>query len=821
MKDSTHTELPTPFANWFERRGWQLRDYQSDMLRRAQSPGDILLIAPTGAGKTLSGFLPSLLELHDAAQDGLHTLYISPLKALTQDIHRNLLEPIEQMELVITAETRTGDTPSHKRQRQRKKPPNLLLTTPESLMLMLSYADAPAIFSKVKRVIIDETHSLIASKRGDFLSLAMARLHDLAPDHQRIGLSATVAYPHSVAAWLGRSGESAEICQVPEAVKPKISLLKSDNRMPFGGFMARYAIDEIYQTISNAQTTLVFVNTRAQSELMFQMLWEANREALPIALYHGSLSKEQRRKTEGMMASGLLRAIVCTSALELGIDWGSVDKVIQVGAPKGVSRLLQRIGRANHRFDEPSDALLVPANRFEALECQAAIDAIEAGQLDGDKPMPGALDIVPQFILNCLCSAAATPDTLYQQVLNAAPYQGVERADFDKLWAFTANGGNALAAYERYQRLTESPDGSFTPADRRVIQRHRQNIGTIVEAGRLKVKRIRRGNQGKIIGEVEEYFASQLTPGDSFLFAGEVLVFDAIRDMQLHARPGKGREPKIPSYVGGQMPLSTFLADGVRRILSAPSHWPVLPAQVREWLALQAEFSRIPQPGEVLVEQFPYRKAYHTLYYTFEGRKANQTLGMLLTRRMEKMGVKPLSFSVTDYGLSVCAVEPITAEELGSLFQPDILGDELEDWMLQAPMLKRSFRQVAVVSGLTEQRYHSSKKTMKQVTFSTDLIYDTLREHDPDHVLLGVARADAERELLDLRRLADLLIRFVDKAHLINLDRVSPMAIPIVLDVRSEQVKGAGAHAVLEQATLYEEAESMLDEVRAHLSGSH
>ncbi|GGW83435.1 ligase-associated DNA damage response DEXH box helicase [Alteromonas halophila] len=819
MTTASHVKLPATFANWFEEKGWQVRDYQFDMLARAAEDKDILLIAPTGAGKTLSGFLPSLLDLHEAPQDGLHTLYISPLKALTQDIHRNLLEPIAQMQLDITAETRTGDTPSHKRQRQRKKPPNLLLTTPESLMLMLSYADAPAIFGRVKRVIVDETHSLIASKRGDFLTLAMARLKHLAPAHQRIGLSATVAHPDSVAAWLGRSGQPADICHVPEAVKPQITMLKSDNRMPFGGFMARYAIDEIYQVICQARTTLVFVNTRAQSELMFQMLWEANREGLPIALYHGSLSKEQRRKTEDMMASGLLRAIVCTSALELGIDWGSVDKVIQVGAPKGVSRLLQRIGRANHRFDEPSDALLVPANRFEALECQAAIDAIAAGSLDGDKPMPGALDILPQFILNCLCSAAASPEAIYQQVLDAAPYQGTDRADFNKLWTFTANGGNALAAYDRYQRLSKKPDGTFKPADRRVIQRHRQNIGTIVEAGRLKVKRIRRGNQGKIIGEVEEYFASQLTPGDSFLFAGEVLVFDAIRDMQLHARPGKGKEPKIPSYVGGQMPLSTFLADGVRDMLAAPQRWQALPAQVQEWLDLQAAFSRIPQPGEVLVEQFPYRKAYHTLYYTFEGRKANQTLGMLLTRRMEKMGIKPLSFSVTDYGLSVCAVNSINDSQLAALFQPDILGDELEDWMLQAPMLKRSFRQVAVVSGLTEQRYHSSQKTMKQVTFSTDLIYDTLREHDPDHVLLAVARADAERELLDLRRLADLLIRFVDKAHLVSLKKVSPMAIPIVLDVRSEQVKGAGAHALLEQATLYEEAESMLDEVRAYLSG--
>lgn len=819
--ESVDITLPKPFVNWFKKRGWTLRDYQRDMLERAQTEKATLLIAPTGAGKTLSGFLPSLTSLHTAPRDGLHTLYISPLKALTQDIHRNLLEPVEEMGLDITVETRTGDTPSHKRQRQRKRPPNMLLTTPESLMLMLSYADADRLFGNVERVIVDEVHSLIANKRGDFTALALARLQQFSPQCQRIGLSATVAWPELLASWLGGTDNPAGILQVPATTKPKIHILESKTRMPFGGFMARYAIEDIYQAVSRAQTTLVFVNTRAQSELLFQMLWEQNKAALPIALYHGSLSKEQRRKTEALMAQGVLRAIVCTSALELGIDWGDVDQVIQVGAPKGVSRLLQRIGRANHRLDEPSRAMLVPANRFEALECQAALNAVMADELDGDKPQSGALDILPQFILNCLCSQADTPEQLYKLVLNASPYQGVDWETFEKLWWFTVDGGYALRAYERYQRLTKRDDGRYEPANRRVIQRHRQNIGTIVEAGRLKVKRIRRGNQGKIIGEVEEYFASQLVAGDTFIFAGEVLKFEAIRDMQLHARPVKGGEPKIPSYAGGQMPLSTYLADGVRSILAEPAQWKKLPMQVQEWLELQQAFSKIPDPENVLIEQFPYRNAWYTLYYTFEGRKANQTLGMLLTRRMEKFGVKPLSFSVTDYGLSVCSVNPVTSSQLARLFQPDILGDELEDWMLQAPMLKRSFRQVAVVSGLTEQRYHSSQKTMKQVTFSTDLIYDTLREHDPDHILLSVARADAERELLDLRRLADMLIRFVDSTVLVNLEKVSPMAIPIVLDVRSEQVKGAGAHAMLEQADLYAEAQAMLDDVRALLSGNH
>ncbi|MBU2980148.1 ligase-associated DNA damage response DEXH box helicase [Alteromonas sp. C1M14] len=811
--------FPNLFYRWFKQQGWTLRAYQREMLSAVSSHRSTLLVAPTGAGKTLSGFLPSLADLYKHPRSGLHTLYISPLKALTNDIHRNLTTPVAEMSLPISIETRTGDTSSYKRQRQRKKPPNILLTTPESLMLLLSYSDGATFFKNLHSVIIDEVHSLVGNKRGDFTALALARLNEIAPQHRRIGLSATVADPKGISRWLGVTGEPAQVVHVPQITQPDVTLLAPTQRMPFGGFMAGYAMEAVYQAIKKTKTALVFVNTRAQAERVFQMLWEQNRDGLAIALYHGALAKEQRRKTEALMAENKLRAIVSTSALELGIDWGNIDLVIQVGAPKGISRLLQRIGRANHRLDEPSQALLVPANRFEAIECKAAIEAIAKGKLDAETLTPGALDVLPQFIVNCVCSGPTTRDQVYEQVVNAPPYQDVTKAEFDRLWRFAANGGEALNGYGRFLRMTVDEGGFFRPASQRVIQRHRQNIGTIVEAGRLKVKRITRGNRGTIVGDVDEYFAQQLVPGDTFLFAGEVLKFEAIRDMQLHGKPAKSKDPKIPRYTGGQLSLSTFLADEVRGILKNPNSWATLPLQVQQWLQLQRAFSTLPSNDNILVEQFPYRKANQVLFYTFEGRKANQTLGMLMTRRMEKKGLKPLSFSATDYGLSVAMLETLDKRMLNTLFQPDILGDELEDWMLHAPMLKRSFRQVAVVSGLTEQRYHSRSKTMKQITFSTDLIYDTLREHDPDHILLTVTRMDAERELLDLRRLADMLIRFHDKLVFQDLPKVSPLAIPMVQALGSESITGAGAHELIAQAELYKEAESMLDEVRALLGG--
>ncbi len=800
--------------------GWQPHAYQRAMVDAFRARQSTLLIAPTGGGKTLSGFLPSLIDVHETGVQGIHTLYVSPLKALTNDIERNLIRPIAGMGLAVTVESRTGDTPPAKRARQRRAPPNIFLTTPESLMLMLSSPDAAHLFSDLRAVIVDEVHSFAATKRGDFTALALSRLSALSPRHVRTGLSATVADPAALAAWLGQSGSPANVLQSGLPTKPDVRILVPDGmRMPYGGFMARYAVPAIYEAIRQARTSIVFVNTRAQAELMLQMLWDANEDNLPIALYHGSLDREHRRRTEAMMAAGKIRSVVATAALELGIDWGDVDLVIQVAAPKGVSRLLQRVGRSNHRLDIPSRAFLVPANRFEALECQAALTAIENGQLDGEAPSPGSLDVVAQHILSCACSAPVHPEALYNEIRTALPYAGLNRDVFDRLFQFAVDGGYVLRAYDRYKRLTEMPDGRYRIANVMTARRHRQNIGVIVEAARLKVKRVSSAGRlgGRVLGEVEEYFAQGLTPGDTFFFAGEVLTFLGIRDMTLEAKPAPGGEPKVPAYAGGQMPLSTFLADGVRSLLAKPEEWKALPDDVREWLDLQARFSAIPDPDSLLVEHF-FDRRYHTVFYTFAGRKANQTLGMLITRRMEHLGLKPLSFQITDYGLVISHLSPIGRGHVAQFLAPEILGDELEEWILDSPMLKRSFRHVATVTGLVEQQSNAAKKTVRQMTVSTDLIYDVLRRHEPDHILLAVTRRDAERDLLDVKRLAELLTRFQDRWLFMQLDRPSPFSIPVLTDVRIEQVRGAGVEDLLAQASLQLQAEEMMDGVRAAVS---
>ena len=410
------TSLPAPFDAWFAARGWQPHAHQLELIGLDRQGRSALLVAPTGGGKTLAGFLPSLMELAERPAEGLHTLYVSPLKALAVDIHRNLTQPVAEMGLGIAIETRTGDTPAAKRLRQRKRPPNILLTTPESLALLISYAEAPRLFGKLARVVVDELHALAGNKRGDLLALGLARLRRLSPACRLVGLSATVADERALADWLTDRPGAAAIVRGRPGPKPEIEILQTGAYLPWSGHMALHAMDEVYARIRKARTSLVFVNTRAQAELVFQALWRINEENLPIALHHGSLAPEQRRKVEAAMARGSLRAVVATSSLDLGIDWAAIDLVIQVGAPKGASRLIQRIGRANHRLDEPSRALLVPANRFEVLECRAALEAVRENSLDGEPPRAGGLDVLAQHLLGAACSCPFDADAMYAEV---------------------------------------------------------------------------------------------------------------------------------------------------------------------------------------------------------------------------------------------------------------------------------------------------------------------------------------------------------------------------------------------------------------------
>jgi len=802
-----HLDLPPSLEDWFEAKGWQLHDHQAAMISHGLQGQSCLLVAPTGTGKTLAGFLPSLIELDRTASEGLHTIYISPLKALAVDIERNLTAPLAEMNADIRAETRTGDTPQAKRQRQRERPPHILMTTPESLELMLTWPDAAAFFGQVQCVILDEIHALVGQKRGDLLALSLSRLRRLAPGARMVGLSATIANPERLKGWLDPDPQKVAVIRAKTSRKPDVDVLMKSGDLPWAGHSAAYAVEDIYAHIKTHDTTLVFVNTRAQAEILFQSLWRLNDDNLTIGLHHGSLSVEQRRRVEAHMAKGQLRAVVATSSLDLGIDWGNVDLVIQVGAPKGTARLLQRIGRSGHRFDRTSKAILVPANRFEVFECMAALADIDQGILDDPDDHPGGLDVLAQHMVGMAISDPFHPDDLYREVRQAYPYRDLTRDDFDATLDFVATGGYALKAYERFHKLAPGRDGLYRIAHRSVALQWRLNAGTIVETHTLSVRMRGAGTLGKI----EEYFVQSLVAGDTFIFAGRVLAFLGIKASVVEVAPAQATEPKVPAYAGGRLPLTTNLAERIRVMIADPSGWSLYPDSVQQWLSIQRWKSSLPSPDQLLVETFPRGKKQFCVIYGFEGRNAHQTLGMLLTRRMERAGLKPIGFIATDYALALWSLEAVKNPH--DLLSADMLGDDLEEWMQESAMMKRSFRTVATIAGLLEKRHPGAEKTGRQMTVNSDLIYDVLLRHQPDHILMRATRDDAARGLTDIRRLADLLARFDGKIDFRQLDRVSPMAMPLMLEVGREVVTASAVEDGLAEleAELIDEAMGGVD----------
>lgn len=817
--DKAVATLPERFGDWFRSHGWTPRAHQLALLDLAKAGRSALLIAPTGAGKTLAGFLPTLTSLSADGRRksgrGIHTLYVSPLKALAVDIERNLSRPIAEMGLDIALETRTGDTPSHKRLRQKLQPPDILLTTPEQIALLLASREAERLFADLRFVIFDELHSLVASKRGHLLSLGLARLRRHAPALQTIGLSATVSDPQALCRWLvPQTGDAdeASLVEVTGSAKPEITILESGERIPWSGHSARYAMADIYQAVAAHRTTLLFVNTRSQAELVFRELWNINELSLPIALHHGSLDVGQRRKVERAMAENALRAVVATSTLDLGIDWGDVDLVIHIGAPKGASRLAQRVGRANHRMDEPSRAILVPANRFEVMECRAALDANYLGAQDSPPIGAGSLDVLAQHVLGMACAEPFRSDELLAEIRTAEPYRTLDAATFDRVVDFVATGGYALSNYERYSKIRKTADGRWRVAHPRIAQQYRLNVGTIVEMPELNVRLTRargRGTAfrgGRVLGKIEEYFVEALAAGDTFAFAGRTLRFEGIRENECYVSDAPGSDAKVPAYAGGKFPLSTYLAGQVRAILADSTRWQHLPDQVSEWLHLQKQKSVLPGPDKLLIETFPRAERFYMVAYPFEGRLAHQTLGMLLTRRLERAAARPLGFVATDYALAIWSLRDVgrmveTGElALSGLFDEDMLGDDLDAWLAESWMLKRTFRYCAVVSGLIEQRHPGKEKTGRQVTVSTDLVYDVLRTHEPDHILMQATWQEASAGLLDIGRLGDMLRRIKGRIIHKRLDRISPLAVPVMLEIGKEPVSGDANDALLREA---------------------
>ena len=583
----------------------------------------------------------------------------------------------------------------------------------------------------------------------------------------------------------------AEVLIAPSGPAPDIALLPTTTAPPWAGAGGRYAVNDVLKAISEGRSTIVFHNTRAQAELFFQALWLANDDGLPIGLHHGSLAREQRERVEAAMAAGALRGVVATGSLDLGIDWGAVDLVIQIGAPRQIKRLAQRIGRANHRFDSPSVARLVPTNRYDLIECLAAIEALEAGDLDASPRPQAPLDVLCQHILMTACSAPFDADALYAEVASSGPYRDLSRAAFDDCLAFAATGGYALKAYDRWQRLMQR-EGLWGLRDPRTARGIRMNLGTIVGTEMVRVK-ARRGGQ---LGEIEESFAASLRPGDTFLIGGQTVRYDRMHELVVEVTPQKAKDPKIPVFSGQTFATSLELSERVRAMLFDPTLWPKLPQPVQDWLALQQQTSGLPREGALLCESFPHMGREHLVIYGFAGRNAHQTLGLMATRQMEAEGLGPLGFLATDQALLITSLDPV--RDMESLLEVEVLREHFDEWLAETSLLRRTFRNVATVSLLIQRKQIGGRKTGKQATFSSDIIYDTLRRHEPDHLLLRATRAEAQHGLLDFDRLTEMIERR-PKIELHRLERVSPLAAPLLLEMGRVRLAGEGQERNLER----------------------
>ena len=794
--------LPQKFQNWINKRNWGLHTHQIDVLTNSDRKSQ-LLIAPTGSGKTLSGFLPTLIELDRVNFSGLHTVYVSPLKALAADIKRNLMIPIEEMGLNIKVEDRTGDTTAKTKRRQRIDPPQILLTTPESLALLISFPEANALFANLERIIIDEIHALVENKRGHQLLLAISRLQSISKNLRKLALSATVDHPQKIAGFISENDNNCPIIFAEPGPDPNISMLHTTASPPWSGAGATYAVPDVLEQISKHKTTLIFHNTRAQAEIFFHNLWLNNQDNLPVAIHHGSLDLAQRKRVEAAITKGELRAVVCTGTLDLGIDWNEVDLVIQVGAPKNIKRLVQRIGRANHTYNTPSKAIIVPANKFEIVECQAALEAVRDKDLDGEPIASGSLDVLCQHILLVACSGKILPAKLFEEIKQIGAYKNLTHEEFKECMGFCIDGGYALKRYEQWHRLKLDHSGNLILRDPRIANKIRMNVGTIQDTETLKVRTHRRSG-GKPLGEIEEAFAASLTKGDTFLIGGNIVRFESLREMIVEVTHNANKQPKIATFMGTKFATSTKLSDRILDSFENQS-WKDLPADTVNWLNKQKEFSQLPVRNSLLIETFFRKSRHYLVVYGFAGRNANQTLGLILSKKLEELNLAPLGFVANDYATLIWGLEKV--ENPIQLFKFSEIELGLDKWFSGNALMKRTFKAVASVSGLIDRNLPGLRKSGRQTTFSSDILYDTLVKYDPTHLLLKITKDEAMKGLIDFSRIEEMFKRVDDNIIHKNLPHVSPLAAPMLLEVGTIPIEGQARELLLKN-----EANSLMKE---------
>ncbi len=791
---------------WFRTERWDPFPFQEEVWQAYLAGESGLIHAATGTGKTYAAWMGPLLEwLRDYPARGrsaphappLRVLWITPLRALAADTEAALRAPVEDLGLPWTVESRTGDTPAGIRTRQGKRLPTALVTTPESLALLLTRPDTPTLFEHLELVVVDEWHELMSSKRGVQTELALARLRRWRPGLRTWGLSATLGNLATARDTLlgmapGGVQRSGRIVRglVPKALQVDSLIPDTMERFPWSGQIGLRLVPEVVRAIEEGKTTLVFTNTRATAEIWFQALLEACPEwAGVIALHHGSLDRNTREWVEDGIRDGRLRCVVCTSTLDLGVDFTPVDRVLQVGSPKAVGRLIQRAGRSGHQPGAVSRLTCVPTNALELVDVAAARDALAAGAIESRPPVEQPLDLLAQHAVTIAVGGGFRRDELLEEVRTTWAYRNLSDAEWRWVMDFVTRGGQVLGAYPEYNKVVER-NGVYVVRDRMVAMRHRVSIGTIVSEAAMKVKFVR----GKTIGSVEENFIARLRPGDVFTFAGRTLKFVRVREMTAWVRKTTEKTTVVPHWTGARLALSPELAAAVRGKLDEARQQlyrgPEMEA-VRPILELQARWSRLPARDELLIERVRTREGYHLFFYPVEGRLVHEGMAALFAYRLAQLSPITFTLAANDYGFELLSPEPARLEDAieAGLVSPDHLLHDIPASLNAAELARRQFREIARVAGLIFQGYPGTNKSVKQVQASSGLLYDVFARYDPDNLLLFQAHREVLERQLERSRLGRTLERIAQgRVTISDVERPTPLAFALLVDRAREQV---------------------------------
>lgn len=783
---------------WFATKGWIPWDFQHrawEAFRRSESG---LVQVPTGAGKTYAAYLGPLSELIDEHRgrreateitSSLRVLFITPLRAVSRDIELALRAPIDEMNLPLRVESRTGDTAQSVRDKQRERLPEILITTPESLCVLLTRENTPALFSSLSAVIVDEWHELLTSKRGTQVELCLARLREFAPRARTWTLSATLPNLNQAArAAVGMAAPDPTIIRGEMRREITIQTLTPapGSRMPWAGHLGMHMLPRVVEALDPAVSTLVFTNTRSQSELWFQAILHAKPEWEPIlALHHGSLDRDEREAVEGGLKSGTLRIVVATSSLDLGVDFSSVERVIQIGSVKGIARLIQRAGRAAHRPGAPCSILCVPTHTLELIEIDAARRAMLESRIEPRTPLNKPLDVLAQHLVTCAMGGGYEPDVMFEQVRSAAAYATLSREEFDWALDLVARGGDALKAYPHYHKVALD-SGRARVEDKRLGLLHKLNIGTIVAQPTLEI----RFTGGKRIGSIEDGFITLLRPGQKFAYAGRSLAFVGVRDGVAYVRPAGGKTNNTPRWAGTKLPISESLAQSVRETLeiAADGCGSCNSAELlhaREMIDAQQRLSIIPRASELLVEACETRDGHHIFVYPFDGRLVNAGLASIVAYRISQGRPSTFTISANDYGFELLSPTPVELDSLftSHLFDTRRLLEDAAGSVNLAELAKVQFREIARVAGLISQTYPGARKTGRQTQINTGLLYDVLREFDPGNLLLHQADREVMERHFEQTRLARSMQRLAaSRLRLVRTAQPTPLSLPLIVE---------------------------------------